>query len=93
MHGLDVEHTISVTLAVESFGGHGTTSVPIFKTLAQMMVANRSCLAGYISKASHCIFKPCVYCSYCVDFVVVVPIHIFTCAYIYIYKYNLCFVL
>ena len=38
---LDVQHIIVVPLAVESFGGCGTASVPIFKTLARL-VANRS---------------------------------------------------
>ena len=38
---LDAEHILFVPLAVESFGGWGTASVPIFKTLARM-VANRS---------------------------------------------------
>ena len=51
---LDAECVIFVPLAVESFGGWGTASIPIFKTLARM-VANRSdqpvssvYLAGYI---------------------------------------------
>ena len=38
---LDAEHILFVPLAVESFGGWGTASIPIFKTLARM-VANRS---------------------------------------------------
>ena len=38
---LDAVHILFVPLAVESFGGWGTASVPIFKTLARL-VANRS---------------------------------------------------
>ena len=38
---LDAEHILFVPLAVESFGGWGTASIPIFRTLARM-VANRS---------------------------------------------------
>ena len=68
---LDAEHILFVPLAVESFGGWGTASIPIFKTLARM-VANRSdqirsasfiSILLAISKVSHCIAEEQCLCN------------------------------
>ena len=51
---LDAEHILFVPLAVESFGGWGTASVPIFKTLwpewwpTNQISQFHQYLAGYI---------------------------------------------